>query len=118
MSWPGGQDGDSSALSLRVGDEVEEHTRLLSATAKRSKSVGEMVLVEVEKEFLGPRGVAVTDRRSWIFRPEIDATKAASFVSRPDSIIRTPSKARDIAPSRGIGEFPAAVFSDMQWYAY
>ena len=65
MAWPG---------ELRVGDEVEEHTRLVSATPKKSRSAGEMVLVEVEKEFRGPRGTGVLDRRSWVFRPELHAT--------------------------------------------
>lgn len=62
---------------LRVGDEVEERTRLVGATAKRSRRTGgdggdggdEMVLVEVEKEFWGPAGLALVDRRSWVFRP-------------------------------------------------
>lgn len=55
---------------LRVGDAVEERTRLVGAEAKRSRGGGgEMVLVEVEKEFWGPGGLALVDRRSWVFRP-------------------------------------------------
>ena len=88
MSWPKG-DG------LRVGDEVEEHTKLLSATAKKSKSAGEMVLVEVEKEFRGPRGVGVVDRRSWIFRPEIDPT-ATAYTPRSGALSRTPTTIVDV----------------------
>lgn len=62
------------AQPLRVGDVVEERTRLVGAEAKRSRGGsggggGEMVLVEVEKEFWGPGGLALVDRRSWIFRP-------------------------------------------------
>jgi hypothetical protein len=61
------------APPLRVGDVVEERTRLVGAEAKRSRggsgAGGEMVLVEVEKEFWGPGGLALVDRRSWIFRP-------------------------------------------------
>lgn len=60
---------------LRVGDEVEERTRLVGATAKRSgRDGGEMVLVEVEKEFWRPGGLALVDRRSWVFRPPAAAT--------------------------------------------
>ncbi len=54
MKWSG---------ELRVGDEVTEKTRLLSATAKRRRDGGEMVHVEVAKEFWGPRGLALVDER-------------------------------------------------------
>lgn len=89
MSWPKGH-------GLRVGDEVEEHTKLLSATAKKSKSAGEMVLVEVEKEFRGPRGVGVVDRRSWIFRPEIDPTATTAYTPRSGALSRTPTTIVDV----------------------
>ncbi|OAR01462.1 hypothetical protein LLEC1_05504 [Akanthomyces lecanii] len=72
MQWP------SDGASIRVGDEVEERTTLLSATAKKSRSAGEMVLVEVIKELEGPRGVAIVDKRSWVFRPEVDPSNAAA----------------------------------------
>lgn len=64
MKWPkaGSTSNEQQAL-LRVGDEVEERTRLKAATAKKSRSAGEMVLVEVEKEFWGPRGLSVVDQR-------------------------------------------------------
>lgn len=62
MSWTQG-------LPLRVGEEVEERTRLVGATAKKSRDGSEMVLVEVDKEFWGPEGLALVDRRSWVFRP-------------------------------------------------
>jgi hydroxyacyl-ACP dehydratase HTD2-like protein with hotdog domain len=92
MSWNG---------ELRVGDAVEEHTRLLSAVAKRSKSAGEMVLVEVEKEFRGPRGASVLDSRSWIFRPEIDPSAVKQFTPRGE-LSRTPTTIRDV-PAREKG---------------
>lgn len=63
MSWPRG------SPPLRVGEEVEERTRLVGAAAKRSRDGSEMVLVDVEKEFWGPEGLALVDRRSWVFRP-------------------------------------------------
>ncbi|KAL1861703.1 hypothetical protein Daus18300_008672 [Diaporthe australafricana] len=63
MSWPKG------AAPLRVGDEAEERTRLVGAAAKKSRDGAEMVLVDVEKEFWGPRGLALVDRRAWVFRP-------------------------------------------------
>lgn len=70
--WAGGSlRWAPGAQPLRVGDVVEERTRLVGAEAKRSRGGGggEMVLVEVEKEFWGPGGLALVDRRSWIFRP-------------------------------------------------
>lgn len=68
--WAGGRLRWTAGLPLRVGEEVEERTRLVGAQAKRSRASGaEMVVVEVEKEFWGPRGLALVDRRSWVFRP-------------------------------------------------
>lgn len=67
--WAGGEMTWTRGVPLRVGEEVEERTRLVSATAKKSRDGNEMVLVGVEKEFWGPGGLAVVDRRSWVFRP-------------------------------------------------
>lgn len=67
--WAGGSMRWTKGVPLRVGEEVEERTRLVGAVAKRSSKGGEMVLVEVEKEFWGPKGLALVDRRSWVFRP-------------------------------------------------
>lgn len=93
MSWPGADAGGSSALL--VGDEAEEHTRLISATAKRSRSGGEMVLVEVEKELRSPRGCSVIDRRSWMFRPKADPGKAAVYAAPVGEVSHGPSMYRD-----------------------
>ncbi|KAJ4159225.1 uncharacterized protein LMH87_008133 [Akanthomyces muscarius] len=94
MQWP------SDGASIRVGDEVEERTTLLSATAKKSRSAGEMVLVEVVKELEGPRGVAIVDKRSWVFRPEVDPSNAAA----PEPPRRTkqgPTLIEDVASQSG-----------------
>ncbi|CAK7237704.1 hypothetical protein SBRCBS47491_010090 [Sporothrix bragantina] len=91
--WAGGamewKAGDSI---LKIGDEVEERTRLISAKPKTSKSTGAgMVLVEVEKELWSPRGLAVVDRRSWIFRPavteaDLQAAKPPPFQPNSDTV--------------------------------
>lgn len=53
---------------LRVGQEVTETTRVLSAEAKTVKKTGEeMIVVGVEKEFRNGEGVAVLDRRYAFF---------------------------------------------------
>ncbi|OJJ56449.1 hypothetical protein ASPSYDRAFT_121330, partial [Aspergillus sydowii CBS 593.65] len=54
---------------LRVGDNVTETTRVLSAEPKIVRKTGEeMIVVGVEKEFSNAQGVAVVDRRNWVFR--------------------------------------------------
>ncbi|CAN8099369.1 unnamed protein product [Discula destructiva] len=75
--WAGGRMRWTAGCPLRVGEEVEERTRLVGATAKRSRGGGEMVLVEVEKEFWGPAGLALVDRRSWVFRPPAATERVA-----------------------------------------
>ncbi|KIL90002.1 mesaconyl-c4 hydratase [Fusarium avenaceum] len=95
--WAGGKMTWESDVSLRVGDEVEETTELLSATPKKSRSAGEMVLVEVEKKFRGPKGLALTDRRSWVFRPEIDPDTVKETHNKSlEDIVRGPSLIRDL----------------------
>lgn len=111
--WAGGRMAWSGAL--RVGDEVEEHTRLVGATAKSSRSAGEMVLVEVDKELRDPRGGVVVDRRSRVFRPEAGAPESAGpAITPPGSSADPPSASsasrhspstatRSITATRGAG---------------
>ncbi|KAH8887238.1 putative cytoplasmic protein [Thozetella sp. PMI_491] len=109
MTWP-----TAGGAELRVGDEVTEHTRLVSAMAKRSRNGDEMVLVEVEKEFQGPRGLGLTDRRSWIFRPEIvpgtaPAPKPLQDVTYGHSIFEECTHERGF-PSHRLRWSPAGLF--------
>ncbi|CVK97841.1 mesaconyl-C4 CoA hydratase [Fusarium proliferatum] len=114
--WAGGKMIWASDVSLRVGDQVEEKTRLLSATPKKSRSAGEMVLVEVEKEFWGPKGLALTDRRSWVFRPEIDPSTARQQPRVLEDVVRGPSIIKDLdansegAPIRELRWSPVGLF--------
>lgn len=97
MKWPT-TEAATARNELRVGDEAEEHTRLLSATPKASRSAGEMVLVEVEKEIWTPRGLAIVDRRSWVLRPELDAVNAATGMPKLVAAdVRAPSEVKDLA---------------------
>ncbi|KAI0863782.1 hypothetical protein F4860DRAFT_50056 [Xylaria cubensis] len=66
--WAGGRMRWIKDCPLRVGEEAEERTRLISAEPKISRDGNEMVLVRVEKEFWNDKGLAVADERSWIFR--------------------------------------------------
>lgn len=61
--WAGGSMEWKTKNCLRVGDIVEERTRLLSAIPKKSRGGHDMILVEVEKEFANSKGVALVDRR-------------------------------------------------------
>lgn len=62
VRWPRNDNGRVNPL--RVGQEVVETTRVLSAEPKVVKKTGEdMIVVGVEKEFRNEDGVAVVDRR-------------------------------------------------------
>lgn len=66
--WAGGtMRWEGCRSQLRVGEMAEERTKLLSAVPKMSRDGGEMVLVDVEKEFWGKDGLALVDRR-YVFR--------------------------------------------------
>ena len=58
MSWVGGEKNP-----LRVGQEVQETTRILSADAKVTKRGEEMIVVRLEKAFENEGGVALVDNR-------------------------------------------------------
>lgn len=95
--WAGGQMKFDKSNPLRVGEEVEEHTKLISAVAKTSKSAGEMVLVEVEKKLYGSQGLALADTRSWVFRPELHSNPRGGVRLRTvDGNILAPSSVSDV----------------------
>jgi hydroxyacyl-ACP dehydratase HTD2-like protein with hotdog domain len=82
--WAGGEltwTQDPSAL-LRIGQEVHETTELISAEPKKLKSGGEMLVVGVSKTFSNDTGIALVDKRSWVFQREIT----------PDNPIKAPAK--------------------------
>lgn len=67
--WAGGEvlwpRVDGKPNPLRVGQKVQETTRVLSAEPKVVKKTGEdMIVVGVEKEFANEHGVSIIDRRS------------------------------------------------------
>jgi hypothetical protein len=95
--WAGGHMKFDKSNPLRVGEEAEEHTRLISAVAKTSRSAGEMVLVEVEKKIHGSRGLALVDTRSWVFRPTLSSDpQGAVALRRIDGNILAPSSVSDV----------------------
>ncbi|EHK24066.1 uncharacterized protein TRIVIDRAFT_45331 [Trichoderma virens Gv29-8] len=80
--WAGGNMKFDKSNPLRVGEEAEEHTKLISAVAKTSRSAGEMVLVEVEKKMYGSQGLALVDTRSWVFRPVLHSNSREGVALR------------------------------------
>jgi hydroxyacyl-ACP dehydratase HTD2-like protein with hotdog domain len=84
--WAGGElewTQDRNAL-LRVGQEVREVTKLLSAEPKKLKSGGEMLVVGVEKTFENEKGVALIDRRNWVFQKEITPENPIKAPPKPE----------------------------------
>ncbi|RHZ51485.1 hydroxyacyl-thioester dehydratase HTD2 [Aspergillus thermomutatus] len=88
VQWPRGPDGKPNPL--RVGQEIQETTRVLSAEPKIVRKTGEeMIVVGVEKEFRNEHGVAVLDRRNWVFRKALSPSSSSVSTNLPDPI--TPS---------------------------
>ncbi|KAL2069689.1 hypothetical protein VTL71DRAFT_14368 [Oculimacula yallundae] len=69
--WAGGELEWIKENKLRVGQEVTETTNLVSSYAKKSRVGNEMIIVSVEKKFQNERGVALLDKRNWVFREQI-----------------------------------------------
>ncbi|CAG7924562.1 unnamed protein product [Penicillium olsonii] len=93
--WPRGADGKPNLL--RVGQNVQETTRVLSAEAKVVKKTGEdMIVVGVEKEFANDHGVSIVDRRNWVFRkalPIPSASAPSAALPQSASHLATPNPA-------------------------
>ncbi|KAI1747977.1 hypothetical protein F4782DRAFT_392093 [Xylaria castorea] len=112
--WAGGRMRWIKDCPLRVGDEAEERTRLISAEPKMSRDGNDMVLVRVEKEFWNDKGLAVVDERSWIFR----AQREKSLENSKDillPVLRGPSGVEDVkrqatVTERHLSWSPVALF--------
>ncbi|KAL7952040.1 hypothetical protein V8C42DRAFT_350302 [Trichoderma barbatum] len=115
--WAGGNMKFDKNNPLRVGEEAEEHTKLISAVAKTSRSTGEMVLVEVEKKLYGSRGLTLVDTRSWVFRPVLHSNARVGVALRSvDGNILAPSSVTDVIsdsnafPIRKLSWSPVGLF--------
>lgn len=84
--WAGGelQWAQHPNSLLRVGQQVRETTKLLSAEPKKLKNGNEMLVVGVEKTFENDRGVALTDKRNWVFQKEITPENPIMLPPKPD----------------------------------
>ncbi|KAI9168075.1 Mesaconyl-C(4)-CoA hydratase [Paramyrothecium foliicola] len=92
--WAGGRMQWIKERPLRVGEQVEEHTSLVSAEPKKSRNGDEMVVVTVEKEFWGSQGLSLVDQRSWIFRPELSDSVEGGPISTP--LVTMPTRAETV----------------------
>ncbi|KAH9208725.1 hypothetical protein DL95DRAFT_395043 [Leptodontidium sp. 2 PMI_412] len=82
--WAGGELEWVKENKLRVGQEVTETTKLISSYSKKSRAGNEMIIVSVEKKFQNERGVALLDKRNWVFREEI--TKPQPPARQPEVV--------------------------------
>jgi hydroxyacyl-ACP dehydratase HTD2-like protein with hotdog domain len=71
--WAGGELtwSQEKDVLLRVGQEVEETTKLISAEPKKLKNGEDMLVVGVEKTFSNDHGIALVDTRNWVFQPSL-----------------------------------------------
>ncbi|KAL1881001.1 hypothetical protein Plec18167_003542 [Paecilomyces lecythidis] len=120
--WAGGEvrwpRKDGGVLNpLRVGQEVRETTKVLSAEPKVVRKTGEeMVVVGVEKTFENEDGVAVVDRRNWVFRkalptdgPKHNPPQPCVGVS-PSQSPPEPSSPTSKVHSRSLKQTPVTLF--------
>jgi hydroxyacyl-ACP dehydratase HTD2-like protein with hotdog domain len=115
--WAGGEltwtQKDRNGL-LRVGQEVRETTKLVSAEPKTLKNGGgEMLVVGVEKSFSNEHGVAVVDRRNWVFQHALTPEKPAKAPPRPEEkILPTGEHQRDFLQTQtALFRFSALTFN-------
>ncbi|KAL9068148.1 MAG: hypothetical protein Q9161_006392 [Pseudevernia consocians] len=69
--WAGGRIKWEKDNPLRIGDEAIETTKLVSAEPKVTRTGEVMVVVGVEKTFENAKGLALVDRRDWVFRTQL-----------------------------------------------
>ncbi|KAF5671383.1 hydroxyacyl-thioester dehydratase type mitochondrial [Fusarium denticulatum] len=81
--WAGGRMQWRKDFPLRVGEEVEERTVILSAEPKKSRDGTDMIVVTIEKEFWSQQGLSLVDERSWIFRTELSEPSKDTLVPTP-----------------------------------
>lgn len=84
--WAGGEIVWDKENWLRVGQDVVETTQLLSAVPKVTRLGEEMIVVGVQKKFENSRGVAVVERRDWVFRKERPKAQAVFDAHVHDSV--------------------------------
>ena len=93
--WAGGQLHWERHNPLRIGDETIETTKLIAAAPKITRAGEEMIVVGVEKTFKNAKGLALVDRRDWVFRPELSGPPPLTDYPEPVSIDNAPLPSPD-----------------------
>lgn len=104
--WAGGELRWNRDNLLRVGDVATETTNLISAEPKMTRAGEEMIVVGVEKTFENTSGLALVDRRDWVFRPELTTPSPVTDHGSEEADFHLPEakgddrvKARDLCQS-------------------
>jgi hydroxyacyl-ACP dehydratase HTD2-like protein with hotdog domain len=85
--WAGGELrwNQQEGKGLKVGQTVQETTKLISAEPKLLKTGASMLVVGVEKTFENDHGIALTDCRNWVFQQDI-GTSHRPLPARPEPV--------------------------------
>ena len=111
--WAGGKLIWTKRNPLRIGQEFSERTRLVSAVPKVMRSGEEMIVVGVEKTFENGEGVALVDKRDWVFRPKLLApppVQEAPTISAEDADAMLPGLEGGMGKARDFVQTPATLF--------
>ena len=91
--WAGGELRWERDNRLCVGEQVLESTELLSAVGKVGRNGEEMIVVGVQKTYENQCGLALADRRDWVFRKELETPlKSQELASPPSYTLPEPTK--------------------------
>ncbi|KAF6227192.1 hypothetical protein HO133_008634 [Letharia lupina] len=100
--WAGGRIDWVKENPLRIGDEAIETTKLVFAKPKVTRAGEEIVVVGVKKTFENAKGLALFDRRDWVFRtqlsglpPSHDYSESTGSDDAPLPLPDTSQKSRD-----------------------
>ena len=96
--WAGGKINWEKGNPLRIGDDAIEITELVSAEPKVMRTGEEMVVVGVEKTFENAKGLALVDRRDWVFRTQLSGLSPPQDYPEPsardDKLLPIPDKSQ------------------------
>ena len=117
--WAGGSIHWEKGNSLRIGDVAVETTKLVSAEPKVTRTGEEMIVVGVKKTFENAKGLALVDRRDWVFRTQLlgppPSRDYSESIGHDDALLPLPNasqKSRDFMQSAvSLFRFSALTFN-------
>ena len=109
--WAGGLLKWEKDNPLAVGNEVTETTKLISAEAKVTRTHEEMIVIGVEKIFENPKGIALVDKRDWVFRVQLPlSAPARRYPPLEDVRINLPKPSDSSIKARDFIQTPVSLF--------